>query len=111
MSNSNLYIDKILRSCPLCKDEPGIYILTRQENNKRYAIIGSSKKVLTSLAYRLKEPGVINKLIQQYGFIYNDNLNGWVIKFISSNENNFDDVKEKYENFYDKNGYTCTTIY
>ena len=110
MSNNNLYIDKILKSCPLCKDDPGVYVLTRQENNKKYAIIGSSKKVLTSLAYHLKDRGEIDKLIQQYGFVYNDNLNGWVIKFISSNENNFAEVKEKYKNFYYENGYTCTMI-
>ena len=96
---------QILKVCPNCKDESGIYVLTRQENNFRYAYIGQAKKVLTRLAQHLQGYQHIDLSIKKHGLFSADNWTGWQIRVLYCPEDMLDEREKTHIKFYADEGY------
>lgn len=97
---------QILKVCPDCKDESGIYVLTRQENNFRYAYIGQAKKVLSRLAqHMLGYPQRIDKSLKKRGLCSSDNLSGWQIKWFRCSIEQLDKMEQEAILFYHHSSY------
>lgn len=96
---------RILKVCPNCRDESGIYILTRQENNFKYAYVGQAKKVLTRLAQHLQGYQHIDLSIKKHGLFSADNLSGWQIQWFAYVEDVLDQKEQFYIKWYADLGY------
>lgn len=88
---------RILKVRHDCKDESGIYILTRQENNFKYAYIGQAKKVLTRLAQHLQgHKQRIDNSLYKRGLFSTDNLAGWQIQWFRCPVEQLDEKEQEY---------------
>lgn len=75
--------ERIKKLCPKLQDETGIYVLSREENEIRYAYIGKAEKqgIISRLAQHLSGyEQWIDKSIKRHG-LYNEENNptGWCI--------------------------------
>ena len=96
---------RILKVYSNCKDESGIYILTRQENNFKYAYIGQAKKVLTRLAQHLQGYQHIDLSIKKHGLFSADNLVGWRISCFYCPIERLDEMEKQYIKMYADSGF------
>ena len=91
---------KILKERYNLKDEPGIYLFYRtNENNEKCVYVGQAIKILTRCAGHLatrKKQSHIDKSLQKHGLWSNDNQNGWFVSCIKNCSINELDYYEKY---------------
>ena len=97
--------DKILRICPLAKDDSGIYFMRREENGFKFAYVGQSVKVLTRLAEHLTGFQHIDLSIKKHGLWSEDNPTGWWIDVLYFDRSELDEKEQKYIKAYANAGY------
>lgn len=97
--------DRLLRICPTLDEDSGIYILTRQEFDFKYAYIGQAKHILTRLAQHLTGYQHIDLSLNKHGFWAEQKFNGWHINFVKCNEEDLDREEQQYIKLYANNGY------
>lgn len=102
------YKKKLKAINPDLNDEPGIYFLTRQdENGINYFYIGQAKKVLSRLANHLQGYQHIDFSLKKRGFYSLDNPYGWKIGFKNYPLEELDEWEQHWILQYTKAGYQC----
>lgn len=90
---------KILKERYNLKDESGIYLFYRtNENNEKCVYVGQSIKILTRCAGHLatrKKESHIDKSLEKHGLWSNNNQNGWFVSCIKNCSINELDYYEK----------------
>ena len=69
--------ERILKVCPNVQEESGIYILTRFENNFKFAYVGQAKNLLNRLAQHLSGYQHIDLSLKKHGLYSDKNPTGW----------------------------------
>ena len=105
MARNKINKDKILSHFGNIPNESGIYVLTREENNFRYAYIGQAVKILERLASHLNGYQHIDLSLKKHGLYSYDNPNGWSLTYVLCPKNNLDKLEQQYILEYAKNGY------
>ena len=78
-------------------ERSGIYILTRFDENFKYAYIGQAKSLLERLAGHLTGfKQHIDLSIKKHGLFSNENLTGWDINFIECPANELNEKEQEY---------------
>ena len=87
-------------------DKSGIYMLTREDENKiKYAYIGQAKHILTRLAQHLVGYQHIDLSLKKHGLYSEDNIHGWRVWALNFDEAVLDEKEKKYIKLYADNGY------
>ena len=86
---------RILKSNPDVPETSGIYILTRFENNVKYAYVGQAKNILERLIQHLSGFQWIDLSLKKHGLYCIDNPTGWHIYFEECSLNKLDG-REQY---------------
>ncbi len=86
-------------------DGSGVYVLTRQEGDFKYAYVGQAKHVLTRLAQHLDGYQHIDLSLKKHGLFSADNLNGWNLWTVNVPENALDDWERHYIKYCAVRGY------
>lgn len=97
--------ERLLKICPKLNEKSGIYILTREENDFKYAYIGQAKHILTRLSQHLTGYQHIDLSIKKHGLYNSENLTGWKIDFFNCGEIKLDEKEQEYILHYARNGY------
>ena len=88
--------ERFLAVNPCLNEKSGIYILTREDENKfRYAYIGQAVHVLTRLAQHLVGFQHIDLSLKKHGLYSKENPYGWTVDSYSYSENDLD-KQEQY---------------
>lgn len=96
---------RILEINPHVDEGSGIYFLTRTEDGIRYAYIGQAKHLLTRLAQHLSGYQHIDLSIKNHGLYNAENITGWKVGFLHYQEEQLDDMEQKYIRQYAQAGY------
>lgn len=96
---------RILKACPGCTEESGIYILTRFEKGFKFAYIGQAKHLLTRLAQHLKGYQHIDLSLKKHGLYSEENPLGWKIEFITYPIAELDEQEQRLIREYANAGY------
>lgn len=97
--------EKILKVCPNCSRESGIYFLTREEEGFKWAYIGKAKHLLSRLADHLAGYQHIDLSLRKHGLWREDNQTGWKVNFLEFPEDELDTREQYFIKLYAKNGY------
>ena len=89
--------EKWLKINPELNENSGIYILTREESDFKYAYIGQAKHILTRLAQHLRGYLHIDLSLKKHG-LYDKNTNplGWGVDFEEFPESELDYREQQY---------------
>lgn len=87
---------RILKVCPDCPRESGIYFLLREEDGFKYAYIGQSVNLLQRLAYHLQGYQHIDLSIRKHGLWSEDNPNGYKVHFLRFPKSELDEKEQFY---------------
>ena len=91
---------------PYLTDNSGIYVLTREENDFRYAYIGQAKHVLTRLAQHLTGfEQHIDKSLKKHGLWSVSNQTGWFTKAFYFDEADLNEQEQIFIKKYADYGY------
>lgn len=96
---------KWLEICPTLNENPGIYILTREENSFKYAYIGQAKHILTRLAEHLRGYLHIDFSLKAHGLYSNENKTGWSVDFVEYPESELNKQEQEFIKEYARLGY------
>lgn len=97
--------EKILRVCPNCPEESGIYFLLREEDGFKYAYIGQAVNLLSRLADHLSGFQHIDLSLKKHKLWSEDNPNGWVVHFLKFPKSELDEKEQFYIKKYATAGY------
>lgn len=90
------YKEQIKRICPDIDDGPGIYFLTREdEDGIKYFYVGQAKKLLTRMASHMTGYQHIDLSLKKRGWYSEENPYGWRLHFKHYSLSELDE-KEKY---------------
>ena len=88
--------ERILKHCIFAKEESGIYVFSRvDENGIKHAYVGQAKNLLNRLASHLSGYQYIDLSIKKHGLWSAENDNGYMINTMAYDEEKLDE-KEKY---------------
>ena len=88
--------ERILKVCPNCTNDSGIYFLTRKDGDGfKFAYIGQAKHVLSRLGEHLTGYQHIDLSIKKHGLYDTNNPYGYQIGYISCDLDELDE-KERY---------------
>ena len=94
--------ERILKVCPGVPETSGIYILTREDDDLKYAYIGQAKHLLTRLAQHFQGYQHIDFSLRKRKLWSEDNPAGWKITWLICDENSLDGAEQnlivKYAN-------------
>lgn len=96
---------RILKACPNCPEDSGIYILTRFEKGFKFAYVGQAKHLLSRLAQHLKGYQHIDLSLKKHGLYSEENPLGWKIEFITYSADELDEQEQYYIRKYANDGY------
>ena len=106
MAKKIAYKDKLLTLYPFLTEKSGIYILTRYENDFKYAYVGQAKHLLTRLAEHLMGyEQWIDKSIKKHKLFSKQNPNGWNIAVFECSEEQLNELETFYIKEYANKGY------
>lgn len=88
--------EKLLKLFPTLTEDSGIYILTRFENDFKYAYVGQAKHILTRLAQHMRGFQHIDMSIKKHGWQSEINPNGWSVLKIKCEEWELDEKEQFY---------------
>ena len=98
--------ERLLEINPKLDDNPGIYFLTREdENGIKFGYIGQAKHILTRLAQHLVGYQHIDLSLKKHGLYSVDNPYGWKVNFIRYSEIILDEMERKWIKEYALKGY------
>lgn len=105
-------IEKILQvACPNINSESGIYFLTRNEENTKYAYIGKGKNVIRRMVSHVQGyKQRIDISIRKRGFYSESNKLGWKLNVLYFPEEMLDEKERYYIDKYRNGGYTMYNI-
>ena len=104
IENSNK--KRLLEINPKLNDNPGIYFLTREdEDGIKYAYIGQAKHILTRLAQHLIGYQHIDLSLKKHKLYSADNPYGWKVNFLNFPISELDEKEQYYIKLYAQNGY------
>ena len=99
-------IQKMLEINPKLNNKPGIYFLTRtDEEGIKHCYVGLAKKVLTRLAQHLSTYQYIDNSIRKHGFYSFENIHGYKVNFVNCKESELEEKERYYITLYAKSGY------
>ena len=98
---------KLLKFRSSLNEEPGIYILTRtDENDIRYAYVGQAKHILSRLADHLSGYQHIDLSLKKHGFFDAEkNPYGWKLNYVNFPIDDLDAMEQMYIKQYALDGY------
>lgn len=96
---------RILKCNTLVPERSGIYILTRCEDNFKYAYIGQAKNILRRLADHLNGYQHIDLSLKKHGLYSDENKIGWRIDFELFNIEELDQKEQEFIIQYANKGY------
>lgn len=97
--------ERILKCNTLVPEKSGIYILTRYEDNFKYAYIGQAKNILQRLADHLSGYQHIDLSLKKHKLFSNENKSGWRIDFELFNIEELDQKEQEFIIQYANKGY------
>lgn len=105
-------IEKILQvACPNINNKSGIYFLTRNEENTKYAYIGKGKNVIRRMVSHVQGyEQRIDISIRKRGFYSESNKLGWKLNVLYFPEEMLDEKERYYIDKYRNGGYTMYNI-
>ena len=99
---------RLLKINPKLNDKPGIYFLTRvDEDGINYFYIGQAVKIMSRMCSHLTGFQHIDLSLKKRGFYSEDNPYGWKINFINYPERELDKWEQYWILEYQKKGYQC----
>lgn len=99
---------RLLKVNPKLNDKPGIYFLTRaDEDGINYFYIGQAVKIMSRMCSHLTGFQHIDLSLKKRGFYSEDNPYGWKINFINYPEQELDKWEQYWILEYQKKGYQC----
>ena len=99
---------RLLKINPKLDDKPGIYFLTRvDEDGINYFYIGQAVKIMSRMCSHLIGFQHIDLSLKKRGFYSEDNPYGWKINFINYPEQELDKWEQYWILEYQKKGYQC----
>lgn len=96
---------KWLKVNPALRDVSGIYVLTRKEDDIKYAYIGQAVKILSRLASHLIGYQHIDLSLKKHGLLSYDNPTGWNVTYTEFPEYELDKQEQIYIKYYANMGY------
>lgn len=98
---------KLLKFRSSLDEEPGIYILTRRDENEiKYAYIGQAKHILSRLVDHLSGYQHIDLSLKKHGFFDAEkNPYGWNLTFVNFPVEELDAMEQQYIKQYALDGY------
>ena len=100
------YKVEIAKICPKIDDGPGIYFLTRtDENGINYYYIGQAKKLLTRMCSHMTGYQHIDLSLRKRGWYSEDNPYGWKLNFKHYAIKDLDEMEQHWILQYMKKGY------
>ena len=85
-----------LKVNPELNEHSGIYILTREDGDFKYAYIGQAKHILTRLAQHLRGYQHIDLSLKTHGLYSADNVTGWGVDFVEYPESELNYQEQEY---------------
>jgi hypothetical protein len=102
---------RILKVCPDCSEESGIYFLLREENGFKFAYIGKAKHLLSRLAQHLQGyKQHIDRSLKKHGLWSEDNPTGWKVHFLRFPENELNEKEQYFIRKYATAGYQLRNV-
>ena len=102
------YKKQIKAVCPRIDDGPGIYFLTRtDENGINYFYIGQAVKLLTRMASHMTGYQHIDLSLKKRGWYSANNPYGWKLNFKHYAIKDLDEMEQHWILQYTKQGYQC----
>lgn len=99
---------RLLKVNPYLNDEPGIYFLTRtDENGISYFYIGQSVGIISRLVDHMSGFQHIDLSLKKRGLHSEDNPYGWKVNFINYPKEQLDEMEQYWILEYTKRGYQC----
>lgn len=99
---------RLLKVNPKLNDKPGIYFLTRaDEDGINYFYIGQAVKIMSRMCSHLVGYQHIDLSIKKRGFYSEENPYGWKINVINYPEKDLDKWEQYWILEYQKKGYQC----
>lgn len=86
-------------------DDSGIYVLTRREDEFKYAYVGQAKHVLTRLAQHLDGYQHIDLSLKKHGLFSQENVSGWSLWTVNVPEEELDYWERHYIKYCADKGY------
>ena len=100
--------EQLLKLNPLLNDDPGIYFLTRKdENGIGYFYIGQAKHILSRLVGHMNGFQHIDLSLKKRKLWSDDNPYGWKANAINYPEGMLDQMEQHWILEYTKSGYQC----
>ncbi len=96
---------RLLKHFNYIPDTSGIYILTRYDNNLKYAYIGQAKHLLSRLAQHLSGYQHIDLSLKKHGLYSEKNDAGWQLLCFSFKQEQLDDKEQEFIIKYANEGY------
>ena len=96
---------KWLKICPTLNNDSGIYMLTREDEDFKYAYIGQSKHILQRLAEHLRGYQHIDSSLRKWGLYSANNPQGWNVDFVNCAERDLEIKEQEYIKEYGHLGY------
>lgn len=97
--------DMVLKVCPNCPNDSGIYFFLREEDGFKYAYIGQAKHLLDRIADHLSGYQHIDLSIKKHGLFGESNLTGYKIFVLQFPESELDEREQFYIKKYANAGY------
>ena len=96
---------RLLKVNPFLPEKSGIYFLTREEDDFKYAYIGQAKHILTRLAQHLSGYQHIDLSLKKHGLWSAENQTGWFVNYIELPIEDLDSAEQLYIKQYAEMGY------
>lgn len=96
---------RILKVCPNCPNESGIYFLMREEDGFKYAYVGQAKHLRERLASHLSGYQHIDISLKKHGLWSKENPTGYKVHFLTFPESELDEKEQFYIKKYANAGY------
>lgn len=98
--------DKLLEVNPNLDDKPGIYFLTRENEEKiKFAYVGQAHSLISRMCQHMVGYQHIDLSLKKHGLYADDNPCGWKIGFIHFPISELDEKERHYITLYAQNGY------
>lgn len=99
-------ITKIMEIDPALRNESGIYVFIREENDFKYAYVGQSKHLVNRLAEHLGgHDSYIDLSIRKHKLYSESNPCGWKFKVFYFEESELNDKEREFMKKYANEGY------